>query len=283
MTAVEPPNASRPAALAEKDPNTVAARPTSSAAASPTESSSPSTKQGAAAAAATSKPARPAQKENSSSSKKRKSDIHDDSQSQDQDEGDEGTPTNSTKKRKTNTGTKTSSSPAKASPSAEALLDVSGVTLPGEDLGTVPVYETCDGARRKIRDLLKKDGVTQAGFCRALGRAGGVPDEEAPPPRQLARFMEKKGPMKGNTNVVFYASYVLLEKMRIRDGKAKGKFRTEMEEKHKERGVRLDTPSDAFVTVKVGDKPSWDRYGLFQIKRNPNRRETRGWHRVRCG
>lgn len=42
----------------------------------------------------------------------------------------------------------------------------------------------------------KRDGVTQAGFC----RGGGVPDGAAPP-MQPSRLMEKKGAMKGN--VVF--------------------------------------------------------------------------------
>lgn len=52
---------------------------------------------------------------------------------------------------------------------AEALLDVSSVRL--EDDDPIPVYETCDTIRRKIRDILKKDGVTQAGYCRALAQA----------------------------------------------------------------------------------------------------------------
>lgn len=283
MTAAATSNVTIPRALAERDPNTVAAQLST---ASPTE---PSAKQSEAASL---KPAGP--EKAATAPKKRKSDTQSETHAPDQQGGDEETTTGA-KKRKTTTGTRksdgaaaakraSSAKDASSSSAAEALLDVSSVTLPGEDDGVVPVYETCDGVRRRIRDLLKKDGVTQAGFCRALGRSGGIPDEDAPPPRQLSRFMEKKGSMKGNTHEVFYASYVLLEKMRIRDGKAKGKFRMEMEEKYGERGVMIDSPSDCFVTLRVGDKASWDRYGVFQMKRKPTSQGRRvGYRRVRCG
>lgn len=49
------------------------------------------------------------------------------------------------------------------------LLDVpADVKLPGEKQGDVPVYEKCDTMRRQICTLIKKDGVTQAAYPRAI-------------------------------------------------------------------------------------------------------------------
>lgn len=102
-------------------------------------------------------------------------------------------------------------------------MDISSVQVDGEDDFSLPVYETCDTMRRKIRDVLKKDGLIQAGFCSAMAQAATT--DKPPQPAQLARFLSQKGPLSGNTSVVFYASYVLLEKMRIRDLKPRSKFR----------------------------------------------------------
>lgn len=151
------------------------------------------------------------------------------------------------------------------------ILDVGHVQLPGEESGLVPVYETCDTIRRKIRDVLKKPGVTQAGFCRALGKYGALRDDiSSPPPRQLARFLEKKGPMKGNMNIVFYPSYVLFEKMRIRDGKPKTKFRKEMEEKHGEKGVDVEKSMDGPFIMHISMRACVDRWGKFHTEKKPS-------------
>lgn len=151
---------------------------------------------------------------------------------------------------------------------AEALLDVSEVTLPGEAAGIqVPVYETCDSMRRNIRRLLKKPGMTQAAFCRALGKFGDVAGA-APTPGQLATFMEKKGALKGNISVIFYSSYVLLEKMRVRDGKEKTKFRKEMEEKWAaEGGVEVDEKRGGPLWLHVTETGGYDRWGRLDIGR----------------
>lgn len=156
--------------------------------------------------------------------------------------------------------------------SAEDLLDVSEITLPGEEVRRVPVYETCNSIRTQIRAILKKPGMTQAAFCRALGKFGTVPDGKAPTSRQLTTFMDKKdGPMKGNTNPVFYTSYVLFEKMRIRDGKDKSKFRKEMEEKHaKKGGVDIDVSTDRGLWLHVSETAYTDRWGCLHIVKVPS-------------
>lgn len=174
------------------------------------------------------------------------------------------------KKRKTTTAKETATDTKK---SAEALLDVSSITLPEEADGRlVPVYETCDSIRRQIRAILKKPGVTQVAFCRALGRCGTAEEGIgcSPLPKQLARFMEKQGIMKGNMDAVFYPSYLLFEKMRLRDGKGKSKFRREMEEKHaKKGGVDVLRSCDVPFAVKGKNRVGIDRWGaLFMIHRN---------------
>lgn len=148
---------------------------------------------------------------------------------------------------------------------AEALLDVSSVYLPGEDAGCVPAYETCDTIRRKIRDALRKDGLTQAGLCRALARA--TPTLEKPPSwEQLARFLGQKGPLGGNTSSVFYASYVLFEKLRIRDKKPKSRFRQEMEVIHEDEGVDIEhnMNTESFVVL-ASHQVGVDKYGHVQV------------------
>ncbi|KUI55894.1 hypothetical protein VP1G_03335 [Cytospora mali] len=168
-----------------------------------------------------------------------------------------------TSRKKTNDEAPTKASSKKAQ--AEALFDVSSVHLDDEDPGPVPVYETCDTIRRKIRDVLKKDGVTQAGFCRALAQA--CEDLEVPPqPGQLSRFLANKGPLSGNTNVVFYSSYVLFEKMRIRDRKPKSKFRQEMEALHPGEGVDIEhNMNTQRFLLHATERASIDKYGKLHI------------------
>ncbi|KAJ4421315.1 hypothetical protein N0V82_003826 [Gnomoniopsis sp. IMI 355080] len=173
------------------------------------------------------------------------------------------------KKRKVNTTAKDAKTSGKKSDkeSAEGLLDVSGISLPGEQEGTVEVYETCNSLRTQIRAILKKPGMTQAAFCRALGKFAAAPDGKAPAPGKLATFLGKKGVMSGNTNSVFYSSYVLLEKMRIRDGKDKSKFRKEMEEIHRsEGGVDIKVSADKPIFLHVSERAHVDRWGVLHIE-----------------
>lgn len=214
-------------------------------------------------------PAAEANPSRTTTSKKRKPDSADSPTATGQDGG-----SAAVKRPRTSRTKKSSEGPARASSNtntkksqAEALLDVSSVRLEGEDLGPVPVYETCDTVRRKIRDVLKKDGVTQAGYCRALAGASPTTLDKPPQAVQLTRFLNNNtGPLGSNTSSVFYASYVLFEKMRVRDGKPKSKFRLEMEEVHGDDGVDTRYNMDTHgITLHVTERASYDKYGRIQI------------------
>lgn len=94
----------------------------------------------------------------------------------------------------------------------------------------MPVYETGDSMRRQIRTLLKKDGVTQAAYLRAI--ANCTPGESSIQPTVLRDFLSHRGPAIGCKSLAFYESYVFFEKRRIKEGKPKSKFRQKMEEVH---------------------------------------------------
>ncbi|KAK5083930.1 hypothetical protein LTR05_006437 [Lithohypha guttulata] len=103
-------------------------------------------------------------------------------------------------------------------------------SLEGEETGDVETYDICDDVRRKVRAHLKKQGVTQAGFCREISKCLGR-GETSIQSAQLASFLKKKkkGTMAGNTSKAFYASYVYFESMRVRDKKPKSSKRLQME------------------------------------------------------
>ena len=109
--------------------------------------------------------------------------------------------------------------------------DLSDIHLEGEETDSVEVLDTCADVRRKITAYLKRPGVTQAQFLRDL-HAQFHTDRALSriQSSQLNSFRGKKGVDGGNTSSVFYAAYVFFEKLRIKEGKAKGKHRQEMEE-----------------------------------------------------
>ncbi|KAJ0161584.1 hypothetical protein CTA2_5984 [Colletotrichum tanaceti] len=112
----------------------------------------------------------------------------------------------------------------------DPLSDLSGVYLDGDEDMTVPIFDTCDTARAKIRALLKKDGVTKAAFLRALVSAAYPPGSTHKIAHSsLSDFLKKKGPTSGSTSSVFYAAFVFFEKLRILTQRPKGKMRLEME------------------------------------------------------
>lgn len=137
--------------------------------------------------------------------------------------------------------------------------DVSAIVLDGEAEGEVKVYDTCDEVRKKIRAYLAGPSVTQAGFLREIAKTYG--NDRKIQSKSLNDFLGKKGPMAGNTNTVFYSSYVFFEKLRIRDGKPKSKFRLEMEGVWKS-GVDVKNRNDGkYWTVSGGAVPYEDKYG----------------------
>lgn len=138
--------------------------------------------------------------------------------------------------------------------SAASLLDVSMVRSidpsdPSADddefAEPLPVFDTCDTVRRKIRAILKKDGVTQAAFLRAITAAAYGTAPEAPKIQagQLTTFLKLMGPLWGNTSRVFYAVYVFFKKLGVKEGKKKSKDR-EMIEIHGPDGLDVETNAD---------------------------------------
>lgn len=145
------------------------------------------------------------------------------------------------------------------------LLEVpADVELEGEKEGEVPVFETCDTTRRQIRALLKKDGVTQAAYLRAIAKC--IPGEPSIQPRVLRDFLSRRGPAIGCTSLAFYGSYVFFEKRRIKEGKPKSKFRKEMEEVHGDKGmdVKHDPRTSPLILHKSQDAFR-DKYGKLHI------------------
>ncbi|PPJ61230.1 hypothetical protein CBER1_06706 [Cercospora berteroae] len=134
------------------------------------------------------------------------------------------------KKAKATASTSTSASAfgAGSSTAAPATADITTIYLPGEESGSVRIYDTCDEIRKKINAYLTKPGVTQASFCRDL--AAQNPTGANIQSKQLTDFRSKKGARQGNTSCVFYSAYVFFEKLRLAEGKPKSKHRQEMEE-----------------------------------------------------
>ncbi|KAI0169815.1 hypothetical protein GGR52DRAFT_573868 [Hypoxylon sp. FL1284] len=171
--------------------------------------------------------------------------------------------------KKTKTATQSGAAKGGQKKKQDELLDVSGVHLDGEESEEVPVYDTCDEARRKIRTFLRKPEVSQQAFCRAL--SGCLGEDRGVQSRQLNAFLAKKGRMRGNTSPAFYASYVFFEKRRLKDGKPKTQMRQEMEEIHRN-GV--DTKTDTsrqFFICKGNDRPTRDKYGRLEMIRSGRR------------
>jgi hypothetical protein len=117
----------------------------------------------------------------------------------------------------------------------------SSVTLDGELSDTVPVYDTCDEIRRKIKIYLDTPNITQASFLRCL-MAQYHTTTKVIQSVQLSRFRSMHGPDAGNTNPVFYAGYVFFEKERVAAGKPKSDTRRKMEEIYP-RGVDVEKGS----------------------------------------
>ncbi|KAL3486760.1 hypothetical protein BJX62DRAFT_214665 [Aspergillus germanicus] len=159
-----------------------------------------------------------------------------------------------------------------AAPSKRAKLemeqkyDVSSNTLEGEEEGDVPVYDTCDEVRKKIRACLRESGMTKTAFCKLIsttpvldqyGHLKTTPIATQP----LTSFLGKKGVKNGNQSQVFYAAYVFFEKLRIRDGKPKTEFREDMEVVWGPDGFdRVTGPNQTYITT-AGRTLYMDEYG----------------------
>ncbi|KAK0655640.1 hypothetical protein B0T16DRAFT_451288 [Cercophora newfieldiana] len=183
------------------------------------------------------------------------------------------TPATSTKDKPKPSATKKSKPTPK--PDLEKLFDVSQIHLEGEEDGTVPVYDSCSDIRKKIRAFLRRDGVTQAAFLRALAKCRPGGESEGKPPISVSSFqmfMRQTGVAAGANSQVFYAAYVFFEKMRLRDGKGKTKRREEMERVWGDRedwrtGRRGFVDLGRWVLCKKDEVPVIDGYGMLHIEK----------------
>ncbi|KAL2809096.1 hypothetical protein BJX63DRAFT_406864 [Aspergillus granulosus] len=154
----------------------------------------------------------------------------------------------------------------KAKLETEAKYDVSSIQLEGEEDGEVPVFDTCDEVRKKIRACLRESGMTKTAFCKEISKTpmpGRSGDSKTAPLQTstLTSFMSKKGVKDGNQSLIFYAAYVFFEKLRIRDGKPKTEFREEMEEVWGPDGFdRVTGPNQTYI-IRAGTTLYIDEYG----------------------
>ncbi|KAK3393458.1 hypothetical protein B0H63DRAFT_387484 [Podospora didyma] len=146
-----------------------------------------------------------------------------------------------------------------------AGVDISGITLPGEETDSVPLFDSCDEIRRKINAHLKGPGVTQAQFCRDI--LAQFKSENRPTKlqgSQLARFRGMKGPTSGAKSTIFYGAYVFFEKIRIKEGKNKTNHRLEKEKEWPE-GIEREYDSFTSFICLAGERPVLDKYGKLEF------------------
>ncbi|TGO50751.1 hypothetical protein BOTNAR_0381g00020 [Botryotinia narcissicola] len=135
-------------------------------------------------------------------------------------------------------------------------FDVSAVKLDGESTISVPIYDSCDEVRKKIRAYLREPGIAKT-----------YPEEKKIQSKVLNDFLGKKGPSAGNTSSTYYAAYFFFEKLRIRDGKPKSKHREEMEKQWaSEGGVDTKIPSSRGYFCFGDERRVEDKYGKVSFQ-----------------
>jgi hypothetical protein len=156
---------------------------------------------------------------------------------------------------------------------ADALENVSLVAVEEDSVGpdgVVEVYDTCDTVRRKIRAMLRRDGVTQAAFLRTIAAAAyGANSGRRIQSKSLSDFLKLKGPLSGNCNTCYYAAYVYFEKLRIKHGKPKSDDRLEMEDLYgHEGGVNITKMShtQAWFIGTADTRIVQDQYGKYHVR-----------------
>jgi hypothetical protein len=151
---------------------------------------------------------------------------------------------------------------AKAEDLAKFNVSDPSLELDGEESGNVEVYDTCDVIRTKISAHLREDGVTKAAFCRTLGSL--TPEGTAINGKSIDDFLKKKGADQGNSTRCFYAAYVFFEKLRIKQGKSKTKFREDMEKIWGSKGG-FDLKLSNGFWLHGSESASKDKYGRLVI------------------
>ncbi|KAF2432370.1 hypothetical protein EJ08DRAFT_710218, partial [Tothia fuscella] len=114
-------------------------------------------------------------------------------------------------------------------PKKRKSAESSTIILPKQGADQAEVYDACDDIRRKINAYFQKPSVTQAQFLRDIAAQFHVKERKIQP-KQLSDFRSEKGELVGCTSTVFYGSYVLFEKVRLKEGKPKSAARLKCEE-----------------------------------------------------
>ncbi|KAJ9196359.1 hypothetical protein DTO164E3_5908 [Paecilomyces variotii] len=173
------------------------------------------------------------------------------------------------KKKRATTATTKKTKTGKGEAEEKDKYDVSNIHLDGESEFKVPVFDTCDVVRRKIRHHLRQAGVTQASFLRNILRAAYHPYDpnKKIQSKQLNDFLSKEGSISGNSSSVFYGAYVFFEKLRIRDSKPKDQFRLEMEDEWWPDGFDRECSSRQCFIVPRGTEVFWNKYGRIETTR----------------
>ncbi|KFZ24180.1 hypothetical protein V502_01343 [Pseudogymnoascus sp. VKM F-4520 (FW-2644)] len=154
--------------------------------------------------------------------------------------------------------------PAAKRPVDNSIYDVSDIHLEKEERDAVPVFDTCDDVRTKIRAFFRQPDCTQAALLRKLGVQYIMAPRALRSP-QVNTFMRQKGPLEGNSSGIFYAAYVYFEKLRIKQGKKKSAKREEMEKKWGPGGVDRTAGGGTFW-CKPGEVPVQDDYGCITFE-----------------
>lgn len=142
------------------------------------------------------------------------------------------------------------------------------IPLDGQTLDSVPVYNTCQGIRRKINIHMRQPGVTPKAFLQHLSAQFYLTPTKIKN-SHLEKFRGAQGFNFENTNPVFYAAYVFFEKIRVGSGKAKSQLRERIERLHQETGgMNTKTPCDKngswIRTQSQGSTVSVDKYGITE-------------------
>lgn len=115
--------------------------------------------------------------------------------------------------------------------SENADVDLSQITLPGEESHRVPVYDTCNEIRKKTNNHLEKNGVTAAALLRDMSAQYQFKQRQIVA-SSLLHFRGQSGPDSGNSSVVFYDACCFFEKLRIAHNRPKSNHRLQMEKVH---------------------------------------------------
>jgi hypothetical protein len=92
-------------------------------------------------------------------------------------------------------------------------------SLPDEIKGKVPIYDTCDEIRQKIRNHHLLPGMTKAAFLRQLSKCFAPPRNLDLP--QLHAFLRFEGSIRGCENRIYYRAHVYFEKLKIKKNEPK--------------------------------------------------------------